>query len=978
MSFEKVKELKAYEVVKEERLNDLKSDGCILYHKKSGARICLISNDDDNKVFYIGFRTPAKDSTGVQHIMEHSVLCGSKKYPAKDPFVELVKGSLNTFLNAMTYPDKTVYPVASCNDKDFKNLMDVYLNAVFHPNVYDRPQIFKQEGWHYELKDREDPITINGVVYNEMKGAFSSPDDTLDREIFNSLFPDTEYSNESGGDPDDIPSLTYDAFLKFHSEFYHPSNSYIYLYGNVDFEERLDYIDREYLSSFDRLEIDSKIRIQKPFTKPSDIVKDYPITNDEPEKQNSYLSYNTVISTSLDPKLYVAFQVIEYALLSSPGAVLKQALLDSGICKDVQSMYENGVLQPYLSIIVKNSELTDKEKFKDIIRNELRKVVENGYDKKALLAALNLFEFKFREADFGHYPKGLMYGLQALDSWLYDDKQPFMHIMALDTFAFLREMVETDYFEDLTRKYLLENAHASCVCLVPVRGLTGKKDKELAKRLASVKAEMSDADISKLIEDTKALHAYQEEEDSEEVLKCIPLLEISDIRKEAEDFVNSKSVIEGKEVLFHDLFTNGIGYLTISFDLDKIEDDLLPYVGILKAVLGLVDTEHYSYTDLTNEIFLNSGGIVTDTNIYTDLDTNDNVRHYFEIRSKVFYDKLSFAFEMIREIIYTSNLKDRKRMYELICMIKSRLQMAMMSSGHAVAMKRAASGVSRPDMIYEKISGIDFYRVIESLEKDFDNRFDSLGEKLVNVSQRIFTSENIRLFDYIAEKDAYDSFADEVAEFIKDAPDRHYDRASYDFKPVRISEGYKTSAKVQYVAKVGSYRDKDLPYTGALKVLKTIMGYDYLWNQVRVVGGAYGCFGTFTRTGKVSFGSYRDPNLKRTLDIYDAAADYLENFEASERDMTKYILGTVSDLDFPLSPSAKGTQSKDAYLCNDSFEKIQKERDEILGCTSADIRALAAYVRKMKETASICVLGGEEEIDKEKDLFNRTEPLFMQ
>lgn len=974
-----IQKLTAYELISKTDIKDIKSTGYIFSHKKTGARVVCIENDDDNKVFYIGFRTPPEDSTGVPHIIEHSVLCGSKKYPAKDPFVELAKGSLNTFLNAMTYPDKTVYPVASCNDQDFRNLCDVYLDAVFYPNIYSRKEIFKQEGWHYEIEDPKDPITLNGVVYSEMKGAFSSPDDMLGRAVFDSLFPDTCYGVESGGDPDVIPSLTYEDFLDFHGRYYHPSNSYIYLYGNVDFDERLDYIDREYLSHFDRLDIDSGIKTQKPFASPADIVKEYPITNDEPEEQNSYLSYNTVISTSLDPKLYVAFQVIDYALLSSPGAVLKQALLDSGICKDVQSVYENGILQPYLSIIVKNSDLKDKERFKEIIQTELKKVVENGYDKKALLAALNLFEFKFREADYGHYPKGLMYGLTALDSWLYDDDQPFMHIiMALDTFSYLRKMVETDYFEELTRTYLLDNAHSSCVCLVPVRGLTGKKDKELANRLKDVKDRMSDAEVAKLVEDTKALHAYQEEEDTEEVLKCIPLLEISDIKKDAEDFVNSKSLIEGKQILTHDLFTNGIGYLTISFDLDKITDELLPYVGILKAILGLVNTEHYSYSDLANEIFLNSGGISTDTGIYTDLECIDNYCHYFEIRAKIFYDKLGFAFDMIREIIYTSDLTDRKRMYELICMIKSRLQMAMMSSGHVVAMKRAASSVSRADMINEMTGGISFYRLIESLEKDFDSRFDDLCNKLTSVSQMIFTSENIRLFDYIAEKDAFDRFTDEVKVFIKDAPDRHYDSVSYDFKPVSTSEGYKTSAKVQYVAKVGSYRDEGLPYTGALKVLKTIMGYDYLWNQVRVVGGAYGCFGTFSRTGKVSFGSYRDPNLKRTLDIYDAAAEYLDKFDASARDMTKYILGTVSDLDFPLSPSAKGTRSKDAYLCNDSFEKIQKERDEILGCTSADIRALAAYIRKMKENSSICVVGGEEEIDKEKDLFNMTEPLFMQ
>ena len=970
--------LSAYELISKTDIDDIKSVGYILKHKKTGARVVCIENDDDNKVFYVGFRTPPEDSTGVPHIIEHSLLCGSKKYPAKDPFVELAKGSLNTFLNAMTYPDKTIYPVASCNDQDFRNLCDVYLDAVFHPNIYERQQIFKQEGWHYEIENEDDPITLNGVVYSEMKGAFSSPDDMLGRAIFDSLFPDTCYGVESGGDPDVIPSLTYEQFLDFHRRYYHPSNSYIYLYGNADMEERLDYIDREYLGKYERLEIDSAIRLQKGFSKVKDEVKEYPITNDEPEKQNSYLSSNVVISTSLDPKLYVAFQVLEYALLSAQGAVLKQALLDSGICKDVQSQYENGVYQPYFSIIVKNADIENKEKFIGIIRDVLSGVVSNGLDKKAILAGINLFEFKFREADFGHYPKGLMYGLQALDSWLYDENDPFMHIRALATFDYLKEMADTDYFEKLIDEYLLNNKHASTVSLVPVKGLTAKKDRALEKKLSEYKEMLSSDEINALIEDTKALRAYQEEEDSEEVLSCIPLLEISDIRKEAEPFTNERSVIAGTDCLYHDIFTNGIGYLTVSFDLDKVSEDLIPYIGLLKSILGLVNTKNYKYADLTNEIFLNSGGISATTSIYPDVDDFEKFLFHFEMKAKVLYDKLPFAFEMIREIIYTSDLADKKRLYELIAMLKSRLQSSMMYSGHAVALRRAMCGIAKSEMISEKTSGLEFYRLIESIESDFDNKADEVIAKLQKVSGMIFTNENICLIDYIAQKDEYERFKKEVESFASDAPDVHNDVCSMSFSPSKFSEGYKTSAKVQYVAKAGSYKNAARPYTGALKVLKVIMGYDYLWNQVRVVGGAYGCFSNFSRNGKVSFASYRDPNLKRTLDTYDKAASYLKNFKASDRDMTKYILGTMSDIDFPLTPSAKGDRSKMAYLCNDSLEKIQKERDEILSCTDDDIRSLSEYISCITDNECICVLGGEEEIEKEKEIFTKREPLFLQ
>jgi len=969
--------LAAYELISKTDIKDINSTGYLLKHKKTGARIMCMENDDDNKVFYVGFRTPPEDSTGVPHIIEHSVLCGSDKYPAKDPFVELAKGSLNTFLNAMTYPDKTVYPVASCNDQDFRNLCDVYLDAVFHPNIYKRSQIFKQEGWHYEIEDENDPITINGVVYSEMKGAFSSPDDMLGRAVFDSLFPDTCYGVESGGDPDVIPELTYEQFLDFHKKYYHPSNSYIYLYGNVDFEERLDYIDKEYLSKYDRLDINSAIGLQKTFDKVNDIVKEYPVTNDEPVDKNSYLSYNAVISTSLDEKLYVAFQVLEYALLSSPGAILKQALLDSGICKDVQSMYENGVFQPYFSVIVKNSDLSDKDRFVEIIEDVLTKVVKNGYDKKALLAGINLFEFKFREADFGHYPKGLMYGLTSLDSWLYDEEKPFIHIMALDTFEFLKKMVDTDYFEKLTEEYLLNNTHVSTVSLVPQRGLTGKKDKALEEKLAAYKASLDADQIKQLVEETKALHAYQEEEDSEEVLSCIPLLKISDIKKEAEGFINEKSEIAGKDVLYHDIYTNGIGYLSVAFDLDGIPKELLPYVGILKSILGLVDTKNYKYADLANEIFLNSGGISAGTSLYTDVNDSTIFKHYFEMKAKILYDRLPFAFEMIREIVYTSDLSDKKRLHELICMLKSRLQAAMMSSGHSVAMHRALSSISKSEMIAEKMGGIEFYRLIETIEDDYDARFDELSANLKKTASMIFTKENLVLFDYTAGKDQYELLEDQVKAFAECAPEGGKNRVSIDFTPSRVSEGFKTSAKVQYVAKAGTYKSDDLPYTGALKVLRVIMGYDYLWNQVRVVGGAYGCFSSFARNGRATFASYRDPNLRRTLEVYEKASDYLKNFDAGKRDMTKYIIGTISDIDFPLTPSAKGLRSRDAYLCNDSVEKIQKERDEILGCTSSDISSLYRYVDKLKDNESICVIGSEEEIDKEKKLFTKTEPLFL-
>ena len=966
----------AYELIESRQIKDLNSTGYLLRHKKTGAKVVCLENDDKNKVFYIGFRTPPTDSTGVAHIIEHSVLCGSKKYPVKDPFVELAKGSLNTFLNAMTYPDKTVYPVASCNDRDFRNLMDVYLDAVFHPNIYVNEKIFKQEGWHYELESEDEPLKLNGVVYSEMKGVFSSPDDMLDRYVFNSLFPDTCYGVESGGDPDYIPELSYDEFVDFHKAYYHPSNSYIYLYGDMDFESQLKFIDEEYLSEFDYLDIDSSIKSQEAFSGVNEESYEYPITNDEPLEDNTYLAYNFVIKDSLDKELYIAFQILDYALLSAPGAVLKQALLDRGLGKDIDSTYENGIKQPYFSIIAKNTNASEKEKFIATIKEVLDEVVKCGIDKKSLLAGINVFEFKYREADFGSYPKGLMYGLQALDSWLYDDSEPFMHIEALDTFAFLKEQVEKGYFEELVKKYFLDNPHSSVVVLSPKRGLLAANDRKLEEKLSSYKASCTPEDIKRIIRETKELKEYQQQEDSEEALKCIPLLKISDIDTKAEEFVNCERLINNKTILTHDVFTNGIGYLCVCFNVNRISKELLPYVGILKACLGMVNTKNYTYAELANEIFLNSGGIYATGNVYNNVEDCEKYTNYIEFRAKILYDKLDFAFNMFEEIAYTSDFTDRKRIREIICMLKSRLSQGMVSSGHSVAVLRSTSHLFEAGMIREYMGGIEFYRVIEEIESDFDNKCDDLIDKLQTVSKMIFNKDNLELIDYTCQDSEKEKITCCAERFIDNCPEESYEIAHIPFERKKESEAYTTSGMVCFVSQSGMYADDKHPYTGALKVLKTIMGYDYLWNRVRVLGGAYGCFGMFSRTGIASFVSYRDPNLSGTLKVYEEAVKYLENFTASERDMNKYIIGTISDMDLPLTPSQKGNRSREAYICKDSYDKIQKDRDEVLKCTGEEIKALAGYIKNMLSDETVCVIGGEEIVNKDNTKFTSTQSLF--
>lgn len=972
----KVENLSAYELIEKHQIEELDSTAYLLKHKKSGARIALLSNDDENKVFNIGFRTPPQDSTGLPHILEHSVLCGSKKFPVKDPFVELVKGSLNTFLNAMTYSDKTVYPVASCNDADFQNLMDVYLDAVFHPNIYDKEEIFRQEGWHYELEDVDGELTLNGVVYNEMKGAFSSPEDVLEREIMAALFPDTPYGNESGGDPEVIPSLTWEQFLEFHKKYYHPSNSYIYLYGNMDMAEKLQWLDEAYLSAYDAMEIDSALPMQEAFTQTREIVLKYPISETEEEEDNTYLSYNKVIGTSLDKELYLAFQVIEYALLAAPGAPLKQAILDAKIGKDVISSYDNGILQPTFSIIAKNANAEQKDAFVTLIHQTLENLVHKGLDKKALEAGLNYYEFRYREADFGNYPKGLMYGLQIFDSWLYDENKPFIHLEALETFDSLRKRVNTDYFEKLIRKYLLDNTHAAVVVVEPKKSLAQEKEEELCKKLADYKAALSREECEKLAAFTKHLKEYQEEESPQEDLEKIPVLKLQDIDKNVRPFKNEELTIADTKVLYHDYHTNGIVYLNMTFCINDLPSELLPYASILKNVLGYVDTENYSFGELFNEINRKSGGISSALGVYVnDEDETKNVMTY-ELRAKALEEQIPFVFSMIEEILTKSRLEDEKRLYEILAQMKSRLQMSLPSHGHSTAVTRAMSYFSESSDFSDKTGGIAFYRCVERMESHFEEEKAEIISKLKEVCRFIFCPENL-LVSVTCERGALEGLEAPLKVLQSCLKPVKETKEQKRPKLLKKNEGFLTSSQIQYVAVAGNFKRAGLDYTGALRVLKVILSYDYLWIQIRVKGGAYGCMSGFTRNGAGYLASYRDPNLRSTFDVYRGTVDYLKSFAASDRDMLKYIIGTISDMDIPLTPSMAGQRSLAAYFTGVTQERILKEREEVLHCTVDDIRGLAKHIQAILDEDAICVLGNEALLKKEEELFDTLEPLFQ-
>ena len=970
-----IHDLAEYEILDEHRVEDVQSDGFILRHKKSGARIAILSNNDDNKVFYIGFRTPPEDETGVPHIIEHTTLCGSKKFPVKDPFIELAKGSLNTFLNAMTYPDKTVYPIASCNDQDFKNLMDVYLDAVFNPNITKYEEIFKQEGWHYELTGKDDELKINGVVYNEMKGAYSSPDEVLSSQIYRSLFPDNTYSKDSGGNPEYIPKLTYEAYLDFYHKYYHPSNSYIYLYGDMDVVERLEWLDKEYLSLYDYKKVNSEINKQPAFDEIKNVEAQYSITMDDSQENKTYLSYNRVVGDTLDEMLYQAFDVLDYALVSSPGAPVKQALIDAGIGDDVYGSYDAGILQPVFSFVAKNANASQADEFESIIENTLKEVVKTGINKEALLAGINSSEFKFREADFGQFPKGLLFGLNCLDSWLFDDMKPFIHLECLGTFAKLRKAVDTDYFEKLIQVYLLDNTHGSSVTVKPKRGLGNEREEALAKELSDYKASLSDEEIKKLIEDTEHLKKYQEEPSSDEDLRKLPMLTRADMKKNAMPFSNIEDELSDVKVVRHDIESNGIDYISFLFDAGDFAQSELGYLGFFTNALGLVSTEKYSYTDLANATNIYTGGISTGTASHPDIKDRNNFVFKFEVKLKVLEKNLDKALELMEQMLLTSDFTDTKRLGELVAQIKARLQANLSSSGHLVAAMRSMSSFSRYALYQDELKGIAFYRSICHIEKELSESPKSVSDKLAAIAKKLF-ARNRMLISFTGNNEAYGNAKPSLEKVIAgfDKMSVIGNQAEVHFNTAK--EAFIDASQIQYVAKTGDFICEGYEYTGALRLLRIILSYDYLWINVRVKGGAYGCMNTFLRSGESYFVSYRDPNLSDTLDVYDRIPEYIKNFSPDERDMTKYIIGTFSALDTPMNPEAKGSRSLSAYLEGITYEQIQKERNEILNAQPEDIRRLADLVEAVLKKDSICVIGNENMIKESAGLFENVEKLI--
>lgn len=946
-------------------VKELNSQAYEMTHEKSGARLLYIQNDDDNKVFSISFRTTPTDSTGVPHICEHSTLCGSRKFPLKEPFVELVKGSLNTFLNAMTFPDKTMYPLASRNATDFHNLMDVYLDAVFFPNMLKDKQVLMQEGWHYEMTSPEDPLTYSGVVFNEMKGVFSSPDSQLERHVMENLFPDTTYGVESGGDPDDIPNLTQEDFVAFHAKYYHPSNSYLFLYGDMDIDSTLAFIDGEYLSRFTAAHIDSEIGRQAC---PGSIVKTYPygLASGEKTEQKTLHSLTYVIDDALDPTLALAFKALTYVLLQSPAAPLKKALVDAGVGRDVSGDFQDGILQPLWGISINGSEADQQQRILPIVRQVLTDMVTKGIDKTLLTGAVNRMEFTLREADFAGRPKGLIYGIRCMDTWLYDN-DPLASLTYEEALKTLRQGIETGYYERLIETYILKNPYYALVSLVPEPGLTEKHDQALAEKLAAYKKTLSAEELQTIIADTQALKKRQAAPDSPEALQTIPTLSRDDLEKKAEEVELHTSQDAGITTCYVPDFTNGITYLNAYFDLHGFTAEEISYIYLLSDLLGDLDTNAHSYVDLANLVDLYTGGIDYTVSAYSDHDDNTKYVPVFKIRAKSLSQNLPKLLELMKEITTQTLFSNKDRLCELIEETKAGWDMDAFRRGHTLVMHRVLSYVS-PVEGFCDAGEFSYYGFVSQLAASIRTDWQSVADHLGSVMEKVFTRAAMTLEITGGEEDRQ-TVLTLLPAWTESLPQGILEDTLCDFGCQKKNEGIMTSGTVQYVAKGGNFRLHGYDYTGAMMVLDTILQYGYLWTKIRVQGGAYGAFTRFYGNGDMVFCSYRDPNLKKSVEAYDALADYLEYFDVSDREMTKYVIGTLSRIDIPLTPSLRGDKAMNRYFSGTTQALAQQRRDQLLATTAADIRALAPLVRDVMGDNCLCVMGGEGKIRADKELF---------
>ncbi len=954
-----------FKLVEKRFVKEVNAECLYFQHVKSGARLLKIAADDANKTFSIAFKTLPESDAGTPHIMEHSVLNGSKNFPVKSPFDVLAKGSLNTFLNAMTGGDITIYPIASMNNKDYFNLMHVYLDAVFYPLIYDDPRILKQEGWHHELMAENEPVVYKGVVYNEMKGAFSSPTRELGYQIDKHLFPDNSYGFSSGGYPAAIPSLTHEAFIDFHKTYYHPSNSYIFLYGNADLIKELEFIDREYLSNFEKSDATISIPLQKPFGNMKTVTGHYSAAEGSDTKNQTYLALNYVAGLNTDQKLGLALRILTNVLVNQESAPIRLALQEAGIGRDVRAYLDN-MKQNVVQIRVQNANPEQQQEFYDIVQATLKDVVANGLDREAVDGTLNRIEFRLREGDDAQ--KGLSYNFQILNNWFFAE-DPFAGLEYEKPLAAIKEAIDNGYLEEVIQKYLIDNPHALLMMLEPKPGMEKEINKQVRNELNAFKKALS-ADAKKaLINESNELIAYQKREDEPEALATIPLLTLQDIDPEIEWYPVDADEVSGTPFLHYDIFTNDVVYLRLYYDVRVLPGELIPYASLLAEILGSMNTKNYTFGELDKALDLHTGGFSTFINTYQEDRSDENLIPKFLVYSRAMKTKMDKMFELTDEVITNTIYDDPERLKDVLTRHQSQLDADIKSTGLGYARTRMSSYFSREGMFNEMTDGVTYYKFITDLTDRYDEMAPAIIKKLTETASLLFSKNNL-VVSMTGSKNDVAAFKNQVTAFLESQPEQDVQPQSWEFEAVQKNEALMAASKVQYVLQGYDYKKLGFEWNGKMRVMNQIVSRDWLTNQIRVIGGAYGGFSSFTPNGLAYFGSYRDPNLKETLENFDGTAGYVKEFQADSTDMTRYIIGTIARMDRPYTPSQKGNIAFRNYFENLTPEALQKERDEVLSTTPEDIRNMENLISAILEKDTYCVYGNEGKIKENKNLFN--------
>ena len=945
-----------FNLLEDRYLKNEQAQALVFEHIETKAKVFIMSNEDDNKLFGIGFRTPPKNSNGVCHIIEHAVLNGSKKYTTKEPFMDMIKGSLNTFLNAMTYSDKTIYPVASRNDKDFKNLTDVYLDAVFNPRARKDEKIFRQEGWRYNLED--DELTYKGVVYNEMRGAMSSQESQVYQNIYKELMPDTIYAFNSGGDPYIIPSLTYDDFNDFYDEFYHPSNSYIFLYGDMDYESYLEYIHNEYLSNYEYRKIDSELIPQEKFNSTRYSVN-YINTTKDVNPKDSFVSYSTIIGDARDSKVRILSEVLTQALIENESSSLRQKLLSSGIL-DVIISASGNQLESVFSIIAKNIDVDDRDKFVELIEDELKNIVETGIDKELILSELNNYKFQLREKG-GYSTKGIVYFTMAFDSWLYD-KSPIEAIDIEDDLTYIEENIDNGIFEKFIKENILESNHKSIVSHIPMKGLNDQKDEEVRKQLENLKNSLSEREKEEYIQRRIEMDDFQSRNNTDEEKATIPMLEKNDVSTKVEKIDREVLDMNDYTILKHNLPTSGIDYIDLAFDIDHITspEDIL-YTSLLTGILGAIDTENYNFSDLNKKVLLNTGGIgfnMSQFNIYQ----KNEISRKLIMTTKIFTENIENSIEIIEEIINKTKFDNLDKIKEIILLIKASNEISLYQRAHVMMMNRTVSN-HLPYMKYgEFINGVDFYQFIKEIS---DKDMKEVSEKLENVYNKVFNRKNLII--NIGSTFENESLIPEIEKLASSIDYKEFIKTEFEFTPNKKYEGFKTSADVNYV----SYGNKlNMEYNSKFTVLNNLVSTEYLYTEIRAKGGAYGSGMLTSINNNFATYSYRDPNLQRTIDIYNKIPEFLESIRVTEEDLLPYIIGAVGKIDPPRTERTKSFFDMSQFITGLTNETVEKMIVNALETDIVTLKLTAPKIKEMLDTASLAVLGNSQIIENNKDMFD--------